>query len=325
MAKIIAICGATGGQGGSVARILLKGGEWKVRAITRNVESRGAKALAAQGAEVVAADLDDEESLVKAFEGVQAIFGVTNFWEELGKLGAEAASQYEQGQAIKLASAAAKTKTLEHYVWSTLPSTKAPSGGKHFVPHMEPKSQVDQYIRDKFPELAKKTTFLWVAWYAANLAKMPLIKLMEVFTSKPGSGKCIWPQPSKASALLPNSGDIGVNIGVFVAAILAHPEISLPAKYAWVQTEKTTFQEIMETWSKVTGKDAVYVDIPAEQYVQLWGPYGLEMSKQYAFGADHGDWDDLKPGLLGAEQLHINKNELVGLQPFLESIKTSLL
>ncbi|MCJ1284643.1 hypothetical protein MMC26_003978 [Xylographa opegraphella] len=341
MAKTIAVCGATGGQGGSVARILLKRGEWKVRAITRNVESRGAKALAAQGAEVVAADLDDEESLVKAFDGVQAIFGVTNFWEELAKLGAEAASTYEQGQAIKLASAAAKTKTLEHYIWSTLPSTKTPSGGKHFVPHMEPKSQVDQYIRDKLPELAKKTTFLWVAWYAANLAKMPLIKLMEVVSSrtplsvfatpsadkvrvKPGSGKYIWPQPSKASAMLPNSGDIGVNIGVFTAAILAHPEISLPGKYAWVQTEKTTFQEIMETWSKVTGKDAVYVDLSAEQYIQLWGPYGLEMSKQYAFGAEYGDWDDLKPGLLGAEQLQIGKDELVGLQPFLESIKSTL-
>ncbi|MCJ1382461.1 hypothetical protein MMC17_005574 [Xylographa soralifera] len=321
MTKIIAVTGATGGQGGSVARILLKRGEWKVRAITRNVESRGAKALAAQGAEVVAADLDDEESLVKAFEGVQAIFGVTNFWEQLYQLGADAASKHEQEQAIKLASAAAKTKTLEHYIWSTLPSTKAPSGGKHFVPHMEPKSQVDQYIQDQFPELAKKTTFLWVAWYAANLAKMPLIKLMEV----PGSGKHMWPQPSKASALLPNSGDIGVNIGVFAAAILAHPDISLPGKYAWVQTEKTTFQEIMDTWSQVTGKDAVYVDIPAEQYIQLWGPYGLEMSKQYAFGADHGDWDDLKPGLLGAKELQIGAEELVGLRPFLESIKPALL
>ena len=68
MAKIIAVTGATGGQGGSVVNILLKRGEWKVRAITRNVESKSAKALAARGAEVVTADLDDEESLIKAFE-----------------------------------------------------------------------------------------------------------------------------------------------------------------------------------------------------------------------------------------------------------------
>ena len=68
MAKIIAVTGATGGQGGSVAQNLLKKPEWKVRAITRNVNSKGAQALAAQGAEVVAANLDDEASLVKAFE-----------------------------------------------------------------------------------------------------------------------------------------------------------------------------------------------------------------------------------------------------------------
>ncbi|MCJ1398028.1 hypothetical protein MMC11_001225 [Xylographa trunciseda] len=321
MAKIIAVTGATGGQGGSVARILLQRGEWKVRAITRNVESRGAKALAAQGAEVVAADLDDEASLVKAFEGAHAIFGVTNFWEQLGKLDADAAALHEQDQAITLAKAAAKTKTLEHYIWSTLPSTKTVSGGKHFVPHMEPKSQVDQYIRDKLPELAEKTTFLWVAWYAANMAKMILIKPMQVFQT----GKYIWAQPSKSSALLPSSGDIGVNIGVFVAAILARPDVSLPGKYAWVQTEKKTFAQILAAWAAVTGHDAVYVDLPAADYVTLWGPYGLEMSKQYAFGGDHGDWDDFKPDLLGAKQLGIGEGELVGLEPFLESIKATLL
>ena len=68
MAKTIAIIGATGGQGGSVARKLLANKAWTVRGITRNVEGKAAKALAAEGAQVVAADVDDEESLVKAFE-----------------------------------------------------------------------------------------------------------------------------------------------------------------------------------------------------------------------------------------------------------------
>ena len=51
-----------------MVKILLQQGDWKIRAITRNVESRGAKALAQQGVEVVAADLDDENSLIKAFD-----------------------------------------------------------------------------------------------------------------------------------------------------------------------------------------------------------------------------------------------------------------
>jgi hypothetical protein len=68
MSKIIAIIGATGAQGGSVATEFLKLDGWKVRAITRNASSDKAKALQSQGAEVVTADCWDEASLVKAFE-----------------------------------------------------------------------------------------------------------------------------------------------------------------------------------------------------------------------------------------------------------------
>jgi uncharacterized protein YbjT (DUF2867 family) len=67
MVNTIAVIGATGQQGGSVARACLKAG-WKVRGVTRKVDSEAAKALIAKGAEVVSANLDDEDSLVKAFE-----------------------------------------------------------------------------------------------------------------------------------------------------------------------------------------------------------------------------------------------------------------
>lgn len=68
MAKTIAVIGATGTQGGGVVKVLLKSGDWKVRAITRNTSSDKVKALASSGAEVVAANTDDLDSLVKAFE-----------------------------------------------------------------------------------------------------------------------------------------------------------------------------------------------------------------------------------------------------------------
>lgn len=68
MMKTIAVLGATGQQGGSIARELLSKKEWKVRAITRNADSAGAKALASAGAEVVVADTNDVDSLIKAFQ-----------------------------------------------------------------------------------------------------------------------------------------------------------------------------------------------------------------------------------------------------------------
>ena len=116
MAKLIAVCGATGQLGGSVAKRMLKEG-WKVRAITRNVESKAARALQGQGAEVITADYDDESSLIQAFDGAHAIFGMTNFWEHLMSLGADGAGKKEHQQSLNIASAASKTTSLEHFVF----------------------------------------------------------------------------------------------------------------------------------------------------------------------------------------------------------------
>lgn len=68
MARIIAVCGATGGMGGAVADRMLKETGWIVRAVTRDMHSKKAKSLKSQGAEVVYATYDDVDSLAKAFE-----------------------------------------------------------------------------------------------------------------------------------------------------------------------------------------------------------------------------------------------------------------
>src|SRR5437763_1593258 len=83
--KIIAVVGATGAQGGGLAKAILddKDGGFAVRALTRKTDGDKAQQLARAGAEVVAADLDDVESLKRAFRGADGAFGVTNFWEHL--------------------------------------------------------------------------------------------------------------------------------------------------------------------------------------------------------------------------------------------------
>ena len=65
--KIIAVIGATGAQGGGLVRAIMrdKGSEWTARALTRDVNSDGAQALAALGAEIVAADVDDAERIAR--------------------------------------------------------------------------------------------------------------------------------------------------------------------------------------------------------------------------------------------------------------------
>jgi uncharacterized protein YbjT (DUF2867 family) len=68
MDQTIAVLGATGTQGGSVIRAMLEDKSWQVRGITRDLSKDSAKALMSQGVEMVVADIDDEESLMKAFE-----------------------------------------------------------------------------------------------------------------------------------------------------------------------------------------------------------------------------------------------------------------
>src|SRR5438874_13298028 len=111
--KIIAVVGATGAQGGGVVRAILndKNGGFKARAITRDVNSEGARKLAAAGAEVVAANVDDVEIMKKAFMGAHGAFCVTFFWHHFSP-------EQEFAQASNLAQAA-KDSGVQHVIWST--------------------------------------------------------------------------------------------------------------------------------------------------------------------------------------------------------------
>lgn len=85
--KIITVFGATGKQGGSVAQTFLNDPKlkdaWAVRGVSRDISKDGSKKLAAQGADMVSADLNDQASLAKAMTGAYAVFAVTNYWETL--------------------------------------------------------------------------------------------------------------------------------------------------------------------------------------------------------------------------------------------------
>ena len=116
--KIIAILGATGAQGGSLAQAILDdpASEFAVRAVTRDASSDKAKALAARGAEVVEADVDDVEILGKAFEGAYGAYCVTFFWEHFSP-------ERELAQAAAMAEAA-KQAGVQHVIWSTPEDTR---------------------------------------------------------------------------------------------------------------------------------------------------------------------------------------------------------
>lgn len=308
MSKIIAVVGASGAQGGSVVNAFLSTGEWKVRGVTRNAKSEKAEALRARGVEIVTADLDDEKALVKAFEGVTAIFGVTDYVALFATIGPKTALNAEYKQGVNLANAALQTPTLKHYIWSTLPNSSKISGGKHVVPQFDSKAEVDNYIKSK-PELLAKTTFLWVGSYSGrNLFGPPFsphhLKSIDTYL-------CI--RPVSASTLLPLAGEVSVNIGVFVKAIVSNPSKTL-GKYVICKTEVMTNGDYIQLWGKVTGKRTQYLEVSFEEYDKLFPTWGVVVAELLQFFAYAGDklWSG-GPEYLTAADLGV-EGELVGTE-----------
>jgi uncharacterized protein YbjT (DUF2867 family) len=166
--KIIAVVGATGAQGGGLARAILRdtSGGFSVRALTRNPDSDKAKALAADGAEVVKADLDDPASIREAFTGAYGAFCLTSFWEHFsGK------KELEQGRTLAEAAGAAGVK---HAIWSTFEDTRKyiplddnrmPTlQGEFKVAHFDAKGEADE----AFTKAGVPTTFLLTSGYYEN-------------------------------------------------------------------------------------------------------------------------------------------------------------
>src|SRR4030088_3315068 len=110
---VIAIVGATGAQGGGLARAIVddQNKTFRARVLTRHPSSAAARALARRGAEVVQANLDEPDTVRRAFDGLSAAFCVTNFWEHFSP-------DRELVQARTMAMAA-KEAGLRHVIWST--------------------------------------------------------------------------------------------------------------------------------------------------------------------------------------------------------------
>ena len=164
--KVIAVIGATGAQGGGLVRAIQhdRNGEFSARAVTRDVNSDKAKELAKLGADVVAADIDDIDSLKRAFSGAYGAYCVTFFWAHMSP-------EREKSEAKNLAEAA-KQAGLQHVIWSTLEDSRkwVPLSdnrmptlmGQYKVPHFDGKGESDKYFTDAHvPVTFSRAAFYW--------------------------------------------------------------------------------------------------------------------------------------------------------------------
>ncbi|HEY0432453.1 MAG TPA: NmrA family NAD(P)-binding protein, partial [Chitinophagaceae bacterium] len=150
--NLIVVFGATGAQGGGLVNAILNDPEkqFAVRAVTRDVNSDKAKKLAARGASVVAADIDDPASVEKALEGAYGAYFVTFYWAHF--------SPEKELQEAKTFAEAAKKAGIKHAIWSTLEDTRlyVPLNddrmptlmGKYKVPHFDAKGEADKFFTE---------------------------------------------------------------------------------------------------------------------------------------------------------------------------------
>lgn len=166
--KLIAVVGATGAQGGGLARAILDDvdGGFACRALTRHPTSDIARALADRGAEVVQADLDDTDSLTRAFAGTYGAYCMTNFFEHFS-------ADRENEQAANLARAAAMAG-VSHVIWSTSESSRdwgavtdrlPTTQGGDAVPHWDGKARGNHFFTDS----GVPTTLLRLSMFWENL------------------------------------------------------------------------------------------------------------------------------------------------------------
>jgi uncharacterized protein YbjT (DUF2867 family) len=271
---MIAVVGATGAQGGGLARAILAdgGGAFTVRALTRNAASDKARELAAQGAEVVEADVRDEARLTEAFDGATHAYLVTNFWEHMSP-------EQEKQDAATMARAAEKAG-LRHVIWSTLDDTRdhipldderMPTlMGQYKVPHFDVKAEADRF----FIDAGVPTTFLRTTFYWENL-------LGPMAPKRGEDGRLVLALPMADGTL---AGIASEDIGKTAYGIFKRGD-ELAGRTVSIAGEHLTGAEMAAHLSKALGEEVGYVPVPFDAMrAQPW-PAAAELGNMFQFYA----------------------------------------
>lgn len=271
--RLITVFGATGAQGGGLARAILAdpAAAFSVRAVTRKPESDAAVALREAGAEVVAADFDDTASLARALNGAWGAFCVTNFWEHFSP-----AKEWAQADAMAQCT---KDAGLKHVIWSTLEDTRAllPVGSgrmpvlmeKYNVPHFDAKGEANRCFTDRgLPVTLLHTSFYWDNFVAFGMGPQPGPDGELTITLPLGESRL----PGIAVE------DIGrCALGVFKAGPDGVPQ-SLG-----IAGEHLTGAEMAAGFSRVLGRPVKYRDIALDAYRSLGFPGADDLGNMFQF------------------------------------------
>jgi uncharacterized protein YbjT (DUF2867 family) len=271
--RVILVSGATGQQGGTVARNLLGRG-FAVRALTRDTQKAAAKNLADLGAEVVGGDLEDRASIDRVLDGVYGVFSVQQFFE--------AGYEGEVRQGVLLADAA-KDAGIEHLVYSSVGSAHRETG----IPHFESKWEVEEHVRASgVPYTVLRPVYFMQNW---EWMREPIL-----------GGTLPQPlDPDKPLQMIDAE-----DIGVFAAMAFDDLETWI-GREVDLAGEEMTMPEIAGTFSRVIGRNVDYFQVPWEGFEEQMGEESAVMYRwfnDHGYEANIGALKDEYPGLVSLEQ-----------------------
>ncbi|KAF7556872.1 hypothetical protein G7Z17_g1110 [Cylindrodendrum hubeiense] len=255
--KLVTVYGATGAQGGSVVRSLLRdqSGIFKVRAISRNPESEAAKALAAAGAEVVKADGFKKEELISAFAGSWGVFINTNSDDPaVGQKGGP--SETDIGKDVV---DAAVEVGVNYFVYSGLASASNITNGEIPVECFDEKYAIAQYARSK--DSFSSVVVVSPGWYMENFLDKDIASLfggLPYFPDEDGYLTLKWPHwGGNDEAPL---AAIGADFGDYVHGVFLKPD-NYNGMFIQGFSQPRSLSDVAKDLQEVTGKKARFVPI----------------------------------------------------------------
>lgn len=322
--KLLVIVGITGNQGSSIANLFSKpplSNTWRLRGITRDTSKPSNKPLLDAGIELVSANLDDPSSLKYAFQGADAIFAVTDFWQfvkaghetfaEAEKRGVEPnvvamEKEIRQGKNIVDAAAAVHTQNpLHRLVISTLSDSKKWSKGEitHNL-HFDGKAKYVDYLETTYPSLAKVTSYVQVGFYLSNAFAFPF----WIPQPDPKNPKeYIVPHGGRGEAPIPFV-NASQDTGYFVEALINRmpPETEMLGYCNLI-----SFDEYASLWGKVLGVKARAEYFPKEKLTEAGLPewMALEVGESGQYVSKYG-WAGDDPSVKTPEECGVDMSKL---------------
>lgn len=278
---LVVILGATGVQGGSVVKSLLETKKYKIRGLTRNVDSESSKKLKEKGVEMVKCNLFNKKDIENGFENADIVYAVTNFWDPEIAF-SDPRKEELQGKMIV---DVAKDKNIKWLLWSSLCNVESESNGElKNVHHFTGKNNVEKYIR----QLGIPSTFIYLAFYASNIGTF-----FKVYDDTNNENK-ILPIPYCDDKTFIDIVDTASDTGPVVSRILKNKDKYLN-KIVPIAGDRLTFGEIADIYGKKINKKIRVINVDrktiSEKYNELNNEEIIQMCewfKKYGYYGNTG-------------------------------------